>query len=66
VGSEANAEAFFFTEGNRRAGVANPTMSVIVVTETYSECLRWTLECLSAQSIASELECILSHAPAAD
>jgi hypothetical protein len=34
-------------------------MSVIVVTETYSECLRWTLECLSAQSIASELECIL-------
>jgi hypothetical protein len=34
-------------------------MSVIVVTETYSECLRWTLDCLSAQSIASELECIL-------
>ena len=34
-------------------------MSVIVVAEDYSECLRWTLDHLRAQTIASELECIL-------
>jgi len=34
-------------------------MSVIVVTAGYSECLRWTLDRLRAQTIASELECIL-------
>ena len=36
-----------------------PAMSVIVVTEGISDCLRWTLECLRSQTIASELECIL-------
>ncbi|MFB3778472.1 MAG: glycosyltransferase [Bryobacteraceae bacterium] len=39
--------------------MTEPTLSVILVTEAYSECLRWTLECLAAQSIAPELECIL-------
>lgn len=34
-------------------------MSVIVVTQGYSECLRWTLESVGAQTIAPELECIL-------
>ncbi len=34
-------------------------MSVIVVAGDYSECLRWTLDHLRAQTIASELECIL-------
>ncbi len=38
---------------------ADPTMSVIVVAEGYSECLQLTLESLGAQTIASELECIL-------
>jgi hypothetical protein len=41
------------------AGGTDPTISVIVVTETYSECLSWTLACLAGQSIAAELECIL-------
>lgn len=36
-----------------------PAMSVIVVTEGMSECLRWTVECLKSQSAAAELECIL-------
>jgi hypothetical protein len=34
-------------------------MSVIVVSEQDSDCLRWTLECLKAQTVASALECIL-------
>ena len=34
-------------------------MSVITVTEGVSDCLRWMLECFRAQTIASELECIL-------
>ena len=34
-------------------------MSVIVVTEGVSDCLRWTLECLRSQTVASELECLL-------
>jgi hypothetical protein len=34
-------------------------MSIIVVAAGYSECLRWTLDRLRAQTIASELECIL-------
>ena len=36
-----------------------PAMSVIVVTEGISDCLRWALECLRSQTIASELECLL-------
>ncbi len=41
------------------AGNSEPAMSVIVVAERDSDCLRWTLECLKAQSVASELECVL-------
>ena len=37
----------------------SPAMSVIVVASTDSECLRQTLECLEAQSMAPEIECIL-------
>ena len=37
----------------------DPTLSIIVVAEVHSECLRWMLERLRAQTIASELECIL-------
>lgn len=37
----------------------DPTVSVIVVAERYSECLRLTLESVGAQTIAPELECIL-------
>ncbi|HSW51450.1 MAG TPA: glycosyltransferase [Bryobacteraceae bacterium] len=39
--------------------MTDPALSVILVTEAGSECLRWTLECLAGQSIAPELECIL-------
>jgi hypothetical protein len=41
------------------ADPAKPAMSVIVVTEGLSDCLRWTLECLRSQTIASALECLL-------
>jgi len=34
-------------------------LSVLVVAQGFSESLRWTLECLNAQTIAPELECLL-------
>jgi hypothetical protein len=39
--------------------LTGPAMSVIVVTEGMSECLRWTVECLQSQTVAAELECVL-------
>jgi GT2 family glycosyltransferase len=37
----------------------SPAMSVILVVHGYSERLRWTLERLRSQTLASELECII-------
>ncbi len=37
----------------------DPKMSVILVAHRYSECLRWALERLRSQTIASELECVI-------
>lgn len=44
----------------------DPTLSVIVVAERHSECLRLTLESVGAQTIASELECIVVTRSSAD
>ena len=41
------------------AGERDPKMSAILVTHRYSECLRWALDRLRAQTIASELECVI-------
>jgi hypothetical protein len=41
------------------AAERTPAMSVVLVTEGPSECLRWTLERLQAQTIVAELECLL-------
>ncbi|HSW49771.1 MAG TPA: glycosyltransferase [Bryobacteraceae bacterium] len=41
------------------AGQAGPAISVIVVTEGVSDCLRWMLECLRRQTAASQIECVL-------